>query len=227
MHSTSAVRSSFHGTYLTVDPLDFAEVRLGDQWIRWKLPTCAANNVLVPGGMWLDYYGESVVEDVDNGLKCVLKYEIASLMNYNYSKQHQFAGVVLDATGKKRFLVKGNWAEFIDISNLETDTTNRVWELSDAGKIPVDDWGRIPFSVAMLDGDPSLYPVTDVRRRRDIQALALRDYNAAREAREAEMARIGAAEKLAYKPQYFTKVGERYCLNGSYIKSGVIREIPR
>jgi hypothetical protein len=98
----------------------FSEVRLGEQWIRWKGPTCAANNVLVPGKMWLDYYGPSVVEvhaqthahtrstrthahapqDVANGLTCELHFEAATWKNA-YAGQHKFAGTVRDAEGSE------------------------------------------------------------------------------------------------------------------------------
>ena len=62
-------------------PDRYSEVRLGEQWIRWKSPTCAANNVLVPGSTWLDYDGKSVVEDAAHGVVCEMNFETATWKN--------------------------------------------------------------------------------------------------------------------------------------------------
>ena len=192
------------------------EVRLGAQWIRWTSPTCSVNNVLLPGSMWLDYHGHSVVEDVANGLVCAMRFETATWKNA-YAKQHKFSGTARDAAGAEVYAVEGDWSKYVDLVRLDSGERRRVWELEPE---PLDRWGRSAYSAAMLAGPADAYALTDIRWREDIQALASGDSAAAGSARVVMQSKRSDMESIEYEPRLFQQLGERYVLKPTCCRSG-------
>ena len=199
---------------------------IGGQWIRWKGPTCAVNNVLFgPTSMWLDFSGTSTVEDVAHGLKCELHFAAATWKNL-YSQKHRFEGHVCDAEGRPTHKIVGDWTRYIEITAFESGETRRVWELGDS---ELDTWGRSAFAVSMLSGSPESYRETDIRRREDIHALSAGDISTARRARTLVQAKALELDQLEYEPLHFLKVAcahddgaDRYVLKSSHTRSGSV-----
>ncbi len=193
----------------------YSQVRLGEQWIRWTEPTCAVNKVLFPGSMWLDYHGRTIVEDVCNGLSCELNFETATWKNA-YARQHKFSGAVRNANGEECFSLEGDWSKHVDLIHLGSGERRRVWELEAE---PLDRWGRTAFSAAMLAGPPDSYPLTDIRRREDIQALVSGDSATAGRARMTLQTKRSAMEQIEYEPRLFDQLGDRYLLKPTHCRS--------
>eukprot|EP01114_Cavostelium_apophysatum_P012516 TRINITY_DN281_c0_g1_i1.p1 TRINITY_DN281_c0_g1~~TRINITY_DN281_c0_g1_i1.p1 ORF type:complete len:405 (-),score=127.86 TRINITY_DN281_c0_g1_i1:119-1333(-) len=183
--------------------------------ITWNhLDTCA-NNVII-GGMWVDHYGDLVIDSKATGYKATIKF---SRSGYFGAGRYELSGYVKDKDGKNKLKVTGKWNDAVYVSVVGADGTESaptlIWKRSPPPT--TNKWFWTPFNLSMNtipeDGD-LLLPPTDSRFRNDRRQLELGNTDLAgkEKHRLEEKQRAERKERETkqetYKPKYFQETEE-------------------
>jgi len=173
---------------------------------------------LIMGSMWMEYFGDLIVDNLTTGSTCTIKFSksgwLASSPNYEVN------GFIKNREGKKLIKLKGNWDTFIQGLLLEDNEDGKKGEtflfwkrdkLDFSGK----QFQMTPFAWSFNNFPPDLQQFvlpSDSRRRPDRGALNIGDVDTAtawkrvaeNQQRAEQKARRGDKKEDPWKPVWFT-----------------------
>ncbi|VDP79894.1 unnamed protein product [Echinostoma caproni] len=134
----------------------------------WTKATTVVHNLIV-GSLWIDNYGDVVIQNHTNGYTCPMRFIAHSYFNRGPPKQ--VTGVVQDAAGNPVRLVRGMWDNYIETQDVNDDGTpygdpRTLWTA-----LPLDPnadkmYNFSQFTIELNEPEPDVAP-TDSRLRPD------------------------------------------------------------
>ena len=131
-------QSKFRGRYLVVVPAGIAHVKFADgNHYTFSKVTTTVHNIIV-GKLWVEHHGEMDIVNHTTRDTCHVKFNSWSLWNQSQAKQ--VTGVISDAKGQARWVVRGKWDDRMEGapverirhgSNLSSNDPDQVLETGD------------------------------------------------------------------------------------------------
>ncbi|KAM9967435.1 hypothetical protein ACTFIW_001519 [Dictyostelium discoideum] len=226
------LKSKFYGnsSEVEIDGTNHFFNKKTNHHYTWNhLVTCCHNIII--GSLWLDHYGDLVIENHTTGSKAVLKFAKSGWLG---AGRYGVTGEIMDCEGDVRYRITGKWNESIQLfqvmDNGSSSTTSTcLWE---ASKEPINNKFLFPRWVEenvidLNDEYKKILPVTDSRLRTDRIALeegnldvaAKEKHNLEEKQREDKRQRV--AENKEWETAQFKKVddakfGYRWNYCGNY-----------
>jgi len=178
------LKSKFYGNSSEVEiggTNHFTLNKTGEHFTWGHLVTCCHNIII--GSLWLDHYGDLVIENHTTGSKAVLKFVKAGWLG---AGRYSVTGEILDSEGDVRYRLVGKWNESLQLfqvmdngQNASASTT--LWEANkepNTHKFLFPQW--VQDNVIDLDEEyEKVLPTTDSRLRSDRRALEAGDLDLA------------------------------------------------
>lgn len=172
---------------------------------------------LIMGTMWMEYFGEMIVDNLTTGATCTLKFSktgwLASGPNY------EVTGYIKNKDGKKLIKMKGNWDTHLGMAPLEDNEDKKKGEAIYVWKRDKLDFTGKQFNLTPFAWSLNSFPAdlqqfvlpSDSRRRPDRMALALGDVDTAtawkrvaeQQQRTEQKTRRGDKKEDPWQPQWF------------------------
>ncbi|KAI1285688.1 Oxysterol-binding protein-related protein 6 [Halotydeus destructor] len=175
---------------------------------RWnKVTTCVHN--IFKGQRWVDQYGEMIIVDETNGLKCSLTFVKAS---YWSNKKHEVYGSITNTSGQVLEHMFGKWDEALWVG--VAPAARCVWR---PGAMPDDNqryygFSRFAMELNELTEDlEKVLPITDTRFRPDQRLLEegrIQDAEATKsrlENLQRDKRRDRELNAIEYQPRWFKR----------------------
>ena len=172
---------------MSISLLPFNEV------YKIKRPSIFACNITT-GKLYLDVGNEAIIENVISNEKAIIHFHQKNWFDKAYGLCD---GFIKDKKGINKFEIKGKWNEFLNVTNLTTLESFKLWE---ALPRPSNSSNYFNFSLMTLqlnflsESMSKKLPPSDSRLRNDIRLLENGDLNAASKKKqileEKEMKRI-------------------------------------
>ncbi|EGG18114.1 oxysterol binding family protein [Cavenderia fasciculata] len=226
------LKSKFYGnsSEVEIDGINHFIINKNGHHITWgHLVTCCQNIII--GGIWLDHYGDLIIENHTTGDKCVLKFAKSGWLG---AGRYVVTGELLDSEDEVRYRLEGKWNESLKMYEVLSNGQNApnatiLWE---ASKEVINHPFNLPkWVVENVTGLTPEYekilPSTDSRLRTDRRALEAGDLDTASkqkhalEEKQREDKRNRVASGQEWETKYFKKVDDakfnyRWQFNGKY-----------
>jgi hypothetical protein len=153
----------FEANYFTRNYIYFED---NAEWISISRPQILAQNIVF-GTLYIDLGGTVDVLNHKSGAKGELKFKPKS-----WSKDSEIIGSASDASGSKKYEIRGSWKGEIFLKSLDSGVEELVWTDPEP---PADFKSMFCFSkmgmiLNYLDEDlKAVIPITDSRQRNDIR----------------------------------------------------------
>eukprot|EP01133_Synstelium_polycarpum_P003941 gene3941-4563_t len=226
------LKSKFYGnsSEVEIDGTNHFVIKATGEEFTWGHLVTSCNNIII-GSMWLDHYGDLVIENHSTGDKCVMKFNKSGWLG---AGRYTITGEILDSEGEVRYRLSGKWNEslllFEVLSNGQNAPTPVVlWE--NAKEVSTNKFGFskwVEENVVKITEDyEKILPVTDSRLRTDRRSLEAGDLdNAGKqkhilEEKQREDKKVRVAAGKEWETKYFTKTDDakfqyRWNFNGKY-----------
>lgn len=233
-YNAMELKNKFWGKSLEIFPTGLNHIEIpeyGDHYVFEHVTTCVHN--IVVGRMWLDNYGEIVIENRNSGDNCVLTFNKTGWM----SDSRSFAsikGVIQDKDKNEKIRLGGNWNERVyrDFGKGKHETLWTVSERPPASASNGYNWTKWAISLNQPVPDEFRKHVapTDSRFRPDQRSLEDGNNPIASEfktlleqgQRDRRKSREDAGEEwqaLWFDKAYDEKTGKNYYkFNGDYFR---------
>ncbi|KYQ92292.1 oxysterol binding family protein [Tieghemostelium lacteum] len=226
------LKSKFYGNSSEVEiggTNHFTVNKTGDHYTWGHLVTCCHNIII--GSLWLDHYGDLVIQNHKTGEKCVLKFAKSGWLGAGRFTVH---GEIFDENDEIRYRLSGKWNESLQMFQVMDNGTNNtvgktLWE---ASKEQITNKFLFPKWVEenVIDISPEyekILPPTDSRLRPDRRALEAGDLDLAGkqkhtlEEKQREDKKTRTTANQEWETNYFKKVDDekhqyRWKFNGKY-----------
>ncbi|EFA79665.1 oxysterol binding family protein [Heterostelium album PN500] len=226
------LKSKFYGNSSEVEIAGtnhFILNKTGEHY-TWGHLVTSCHNIII-GYMWLDHYGDLVIENHTTGDKCVLKFAKSGWLG---AGRYTVSGEIMDSEEQVRYRLVGKWNENLVLYEVMSNGQNSpngttIWEASKeqiTSKFNFPKWLEDNV-IALTPEYEKILPATDSRMRTDRRALEAGDLDTAgkqkhileEKQREDKKARVAANQE--YETKYFNKVDDadhkyRWKFNGKY-----------
>lgn len=234
-YNAMEIKNKFWGKSLEIFPTGLNHVEIpeyDDHFVFEQVTTCVHN--IVVGRMWLDNYGEIVIDNRRTGDRCTLTFNKTGWM----SDSRSFAsikGIITDKSGRERIRLGGNWNERVyrDHGKGKHETIWTVAERPPASASNGYNWTKwaITLNEAVPDELRILVAPSDSRFRPDQRALEngnnaeASKFKTLLEQGQRDRRKIREEQGLKWAPLWFDRVVDDvtgkvyYKFNGKYFEA--------
>jgi len=204
------LKSKFWGTTVNVFPAGKMELYLAttNEHYVWNKAALSIHN-LVLGQMWLDFYGDIQIKNVDTG-DCA-KVKLIKARGYGLDRG-TLEGKILDSSKKEVYSIDGNYSKVIYARKYPHNNRDEIFRAADLPNNSEEQYNMTPFAVGLndLDGlEEEELPRTDSRFRPDVRNLENGDLALASreklrlEEKQRNMRKARKANGQKYVPMWF------------------------
>lgn len=126
-YASTEVKTSFKGTYLSVNPTGKNHLILKstkDHFV-WEKPFTNVHNIII-GKIYVEHYGNVEVVNESTGEKAVLDFKKRGWFDRS---SNDVTGIVYDVFGNEKWRLIGKWNKGMKVVNIATGQEVQAWEL--------------------------------------------------------------------------------------------------
>ncbi|CAH8504143.1 unnamed protein product [Heterobilharzia americana] len=161
--------TKFRGKYLSITPKGTINLQFADgSHYTWTKVTTVVHNLIV-GTIWIDNYGDVIIQNHKNGYTCNLQFIAHSFFNRGQSKR--VTGFVKNSSSTPVAIIQGTWDEYIEYQFVSTDKVpigepKVIWRSDPLPANASDMYYFSQFAIELNEMEEGVAP-TDSRHRPD------------------------------------------------------------